>query len=41
MVIGGDSIDGYLELFYWWLLVVILLTAIGGCSINGHWWVFY
>jgi hypothetical protein len=36
IVIGGYSINGYLWLFYWWLLVVILLMAIGGYSIGGY-----
>jgi len=27
--------------FDYWLLVVILLMAIGGYSINGYWWLFY
>jgi hypothetical protein len=31
MVIGGCSINGY-----WWLLVAILLMAIGGYSTNGY-----
>ncbi len=49
MAIGGYSINGYWELFYKWLLVVILQMTIGcytvmtvsGYSINGYWWIFY
>ncbi len=55
--IGGYFISGSCWLFYWWLLVpfyrwllvVILLAAIGGYSIGGYWclfingyrWLFY
>jgi hypothetical protein len=31
MAIGGYFIDGY-----WWLLMVILLVAIGGYSVVSH-----
>ncbi len=37
MAIGGYSINGYQQLFYQWLLVVILLMTIGGYSIDGYW----
>jgi hypothetical protein len=33
MAIGGYPIK--------WLLVVILLMAIGGYSINGYWWLIF
>jgi UPF0716 family protein affecting phage T7 exclusion len=32
MAIGEHFVIGY-----WWLLMVIILTAIGGYSINGYW----
>jgi hypothetical protein len=35
MAIGGYSINGYLSLIYYWLLVAILLMDIGGYFING------
>jgi hypothetical protein len=41
MAICGYSINGYLWLFYQWLLVIILLMAIGGYFINGYWWLLY
>jgi hypothetical protein len=34
--IGDYFINGYWWLFYQWLLVVILLMAIGANSINGY-----
>jgi hypothetical protein len=37
MAIGRYFILGHLWLFYWWPLVVILLVAIGGYFIGGHW----
>jgi hypothetical protein len=36
MVIGGNLINGYCGLFYYWLLAAILLMAIGGNFINGY-----
>jgi len=41
MTIGGYSINGYLLLFYKWLLVVILLMIISGYSINGYYFSTY
>jgi hypothetical protein len=41
MVISSYSIGGYWLLLYEWLLVVILLMAIGFYSINGYWCLFY
>jgi len=29
--------DGYFIGEYWWLLMAILLVAIGGYSIDGYW----
>jgi len=37
----GYYINGHWWLLYEWLLVAILLMAIGGYFINGYWWVFY
>ncbi len=41
MVIGGYSINGHQQLFYWLLFVAIMLMAIGGYYVNGYWWLFY
>jgi hypothetical protein len=41
MAIGGYSINGYWLLFYKWLLVAIILMAIGYCFINDYWWLLY
>jgi len=49
MAIGGYFINDHWWLFYKWPLVLILLMAMGGYSINaiggyyinGHWWLFY
>jgi hypothetical protein len=37
MVICGYSINYYLWLFYWWLLVAIILVTIGCYYINHYW----
>jgi hypothetical protein len=36
MFIDGYSIGGYFVIVYCWLLMVIILVAIGGYSINGY-----
>jgi hypothetical protein len=36
MVINEYSIGGYFVNGNWWLLMVIVLVAIGGHSINGY-----
>jgi hypothetical protein len=36
MAIGGYFINGSWCIFYQWLLVVILLMAIGAYTINGY-----
>jgi len=41
MAIGGYFINGYLWIFYCWLLLVIILMVIGGYFIDGYWWLFY
>jgi hypothetical protein len=38
MAIGEYFSNGYLWVFYLWLLVAIILMAIGGYFINGYWW---
>jgi hypothetical protein len=37
MAISSYSIGGYYINGYWWLLVAILLLAIGGYSVVSHW----
>jgi hypothetical protein len=37
MFINGYYINGYRWLFYWCLLMVIILMAIGDYSIGGYW----
>jgi hypothetical protein len=39
--ISDYSINGYRRLFCYWLLLTILLMAIGCYSINEYWWLFY
>jgi hypothetical protein len=34
--IGEYFIGAYFIGAYWWLLMVIILVAIGGCFINGY-----
>jgi len=41
MAISSYFNGGYSWLFCWCLLMVILLMAISGYSINDHWWLFY
>jgi hypothetical protein len=41
MAIGNYSINGYLWLFYYWLLVAITLMGIGCYSMNGYWWLIH
>jgi hypothetical protein len=41
MTIGSYFIGGYECIFYQWLLIFILLVAIGGYSTNGYKWIFY
>jgi hypothetical protein len=31
------AIGGFFNIRYWWLLMVIILVAIGGHPINGYW----
>jgi hypothetical protein len=33
--------NGYFIGGYWWLLMAIILVAIGGYFINDYWWLFY
>jgi len=37
MVINGYFVIEYFVIGYWWLLMVIILLAIGGYPINGYW----
>jgi hypothetical protein len=40
VAIGGYYINGYCGYFvngYWWLLMVIVLVAVGDYYINGYW----
>jgi hypothetical protein len=39
-IIGSYFINAHQWLFYYWLLVVILLMAIGRYFINGYWSLF-
>ncbi len=41
MAISIYSIGGYYINVYWWLVVVILLMAIGCYSINDYYWLYY
>ncbi len=38
MIIATYSIGGYFVIAHWLLLMVIVLVAIVGYSINGYWW---
>ncbi len=41
MAVDNYFIGGYWQLFYQWLLIVILLVAIDSYSIGGYWQLFY